>query len=279
MNSKITQEMVTTLVLDSTVTPSCYSCQPMINGYSRKLDIFRDFIMETPIIPSVTAESTAIDTIDDATTCTMQKDQETPADISITTVTSIDAAGPLVSGTSPATVADDEDAQALRTVSSSTGTSVTVTQSMQMFNQSHHLQLNNSVLSNVGGNQNETNIHIYGNPTIHLSSADLPALRVNSTRSPEIVLQDNTQSQPEHEYMGAGSTLVTSAPGSQVFLGVSENGSTTGVQTSITAARKVQGEASAYENQLSSCSSPCTQGKEDQQATSAFDAPQTPKSG
>ncbi|THU75441.1 hypothetical protein K435DRAFT_974829 [Dendrothele bispora CBS 962.96] len=140
---------------------------------------------------------------------------------------------------------------------------------MQMFNQSHHLQLNNSVLSNVGGNQNETNIHIYGNPTIHLSSADLPALRVNSTRSPEIVLQDNTQSQPEHEYMGAGSTLVTSA----------QNGSTTGVQTSITAARKVQGEASAYENQLSSCSSPCTQGKEDQQATSAFDAPQTPKSG
>ncbi|THU81255.1 hypothetical protein K435DRAFT_844806, partial [Dendrothele bispora CBS 962.96] len=227
--------------------------------------------METPIIPSVTTESTAIDTIDNATT--MQKDQETPAVTSTTTVTSIDAAGPLASGTSPAAaVANEEEAAALRTVSPSTGTSVTVTQSMQMFNGSYHPEFNNSVLSNVGGNKNETNLnnvyHIYGSPTIYCSSADLPALRVNSTRLPEIVLQDNTQSQPEHEYMRAGSTLATSAQ---------ENGSTISVQTGITAPRKVQREASACEDQPPNCSSPCTQCKEDQQATPAVDAPQTAK--
>ncbi|THU83598.1 hypothetical protein K435DRAFT_843978 [Dendrothele bispora CBS 962.96] len=246
---------------------------------ARKLEIFRDFIMETPIVTLVTAESTAIDTIDDATT--VQKDQETPAGTSTTTVTvtSIDAAEPLASGTSPTTVANEENAQALRTVSSSTGNSVTVTQSIQMFNGSHHLQFNDTVLSQFGGNKNETNVvyHIYGSPTIYCSSADLPALRVNSTRSPEIVLQDNTQSQPEHEYMRAGSTLATSALGSQVFLGVSEEDrSTNGVQTGITAPRKVQREAGACEDQPPS-SSPCTQGKEDQKATSAVDRDQTSK--
>ncbi|THU86532.1 hypothetical protein K435DRAFT_363981 [Dendrothele bispora CBS 962.96] len=147
--------------------------------------------METPI-----ADSTAMDTVDDANT--MQNGQETPAGTSTATVTSIDAAGPLASGTSPATMANEEVAQALRT----------------MFNGSYHPEFNNSVLSNVGGNKNETNIHIYGNPTINCSPADLPALRVNSTRSPEIILQDDTQSQPEHvnhRYMGAGDTLATTS--------------------------------------------------------------------
>ncbi|THU86524.1 hypothetical protein K435DRAFT_363819 [Dendrothele bispora CBS 962.96] len=216
--------------------------------------------METPIIPSVTAESAAIDTIDDVTT--MQKDQETPAGTSTTTVTSIGVAGPLASGTSPATVANEEDAQALRT----------------MFNGAHHPEFNNSVLSNVGGNKNETNIvyHIYGSPTINCSSADLSALRVNSTRSPEIVLQDDTQSQPEHvnhcQYMRAGSTAAS------ISTRVSEeNGLTTGVQTGITAPRKVQRAAGACEDLAPSCSSPCTQGKEDQQATSAVDGDQTSK--
>ncbi|THU76085.1 hypothetical protein K435DRAFT_846730 [Dendrothele bispora CBS 962.96] len=229
--------------------------------------------METPIVKPVTAESTAIDIIDDATI--MQKDQDTLAGTSTTTVTSIDAARPPASGASPATVANEEDAQALRTVSPSNGTSVTVTQSMQMFNGSYHPEFNNSVLSNVGGNKSETNVvyHIYGSPTINCSPADLPALRVNSTRSPEIVLQDNKQSQPEHEYMRAGSTLATTSAQDP------ENGSTTGIQTGITAPRKVQSAAGACEDQPSSCSSPCTQGKEDHQATSAVDAPQSSKSG
>ncbi|THU86534.1 hypothetical protein K435DRAFT_970253, partial [Dendrothele bispora CBS 962.96] len=211
--------------------------------------------METPIVTPVTAESesSAIDTIDDATT--KQKDQETPAGTSTTTVTSMDAAGALASGTSPATMDNEEVAQVLRT----------------MFNGSHHLQLNDTVLSQFGGNKNETNIQIYGNPTINISSADLPALLVNSTRSPEIVLQDDTQSQPEHEYMGAGSTLVTSARVSED----PENGSITGVQTGTTAPREDQRKAGVCEDQPPSCSSPCTQGKEDQQATSAVDAPQT----
>ncbi|THU86514.1 hypothetical protein K435DRAFT_363695 [Dendrothele bispora CBS 962.96] len=162
-------------------------------------------------------------------------------------------------------MANEEAAQALRTVSSSTGTSVTVTQSMQMFNGSYHPEFNNSMLSNVGGNKSEINniYHIYGNPTFNCSPADLPARRVNSTRSQEIVLRDDTQSQ----HMGAGSTLVTSVQNP-------ENGSTTGVQTGITAPRKVQREASACEDQPPSCSSPCTQGKEDQQATSAVDRDQ-----
>ncbi|THU86538.1 hypothetical protein K435DRAFT_970256 [Dendrothele bispora CBS 962.96] len=228
--------------------------------------------METPIVTPVTAKSTAMDTIDDATT--VQSDQETPAGTSTMTVTSIGVAGPRTNGTSPATVANEEDAQALRTVSSSTGTSVTVTQSMQMFNGSYHPEFNNSVLSNVGGNKSEINnvYHIYGSPTINCSPADLPALRVNSTRSPEIVLQDNTQSQPEHEHMGAGRTSATSAQDP-------ENGSTTGVQTGTTAPREDQRKAGVCEDQPPSCSSPCTQGKEDQQATSAVDAPQSSKSG
>ncbi|THU86525.1 hypothetical protein K435DRAFT_868196 [Dendrothele bispora CBS 962.96] len=183
---------------------------------------------------------------------------EPPAGTFTTTVTSIGATVPLASGTSPVTVANEEDAQALRT-----GTSVSITQSMQMFN------------GNIGGNKNETNLnnvyHIYGlkpNYLTHRSSADLPTLRVNSTRSPEKVLRENTQSQPEQEYMRAGSILATS-----------ENGLTTGVQSGITAPPKVQREVSTCEDHPPSCSSPYTQGKEDQRATSAVDVPQTSKSG
>ncbi|THU84164.1 hypothetical protein K435DRAFT_843791 [Dendrothele bispora CBS 962.96] len=213
--------------------------------------------METPTMTSVTVDSTVIDTIDHATTM-----QNNEADGSTTTMTTGS-----VSGTPATTVTHEEDAPASRTVSSSTRTSIAVAQSMQMFNGSTQTEFINSVLSNIGGNKNETNInyHIHGNATIHCPSTDsVAALRISSTGSSEI-LQDTMPFQPEHVNLGdirAGGTSATSTE---------ENSrSVTGIQTRITTPRRVQRESRACENQ-NGCSGPRTQGREDQQATSGVD--------
>ncbi|THU95543.1 hypothetical protein K435DRAFT_778938, partial [Dendrothele bispora CBS 962.96] len=80
---------------------------------------------------------------------------------------------------------------------------------MQMFNGSTQTEFIHSVLSNIGGNKNKTNIIVHGNATVHCSLTDLAALRINSVGSCEI-LQDPMPSQPEHEDMRAGGTSATS---------------------------------------------------------------------
>ncbi|THU96623.1 hypothetical protein K435DRAFT_891822 [Dendrothele bispora CBS 962.96] len=211
---------------------------------------------------SVTADSP--DTLDNATTV-----QNNQTDGSAMTVANVDVPGPLASGgTSATTVTQEDDAQALRNVSSGSRTSITVAQSMQMFNGSSQTKFINSVLSNVGGNKNETvthNVyHIYGNPNIYSSSTDLAPLRVNSVGSSE-VLQDARSSRPEHVNHGDMDTLATSSE---------ENRSANSIQTGIPTPL----EASACEDQAG-CSAPHTQGKENEQATPAADGDQTPKSG
>ncbi|THV06636.1 hypothetical protein K435DRAFT_848719 [Dendrothele bispora CBS 962.96] len=225
--------------------------------------------------PTANSDSIITGTIDHA--ATVQDDQEPlVSGSSTTTLTSVDASGslasgtsavtaisadapgPLASGTSTTTVANEEDDQTHRTVSPSTRTSVTIAQSMQMFNGSYHPEFNNSVLSNVGGNKHETNnvYHIYGNATVYCSSADLAALRINPTGSSEIVLQDATSSRPGHVNHGdtkTDSTLHTSAE---------EIGSTTGITTS----HRAQREPSACEEPSSRLGS-CTRGKKDQQTS------------
>ncbi|THV06645.1 hypothetical protein K435DRAFT_450190 [Dendrothele bispora CBS 962.96] len=213
--------------------------------------------MEALTMASATADFTVIDTIDNVTAV-----QDNQASGSASTVTSPDTPGPLTStstSTSATTVVNEEDA---RTVSLSARTSITVAQSMQMFNHSNHTELNNSVLSNVGGNQ--TNIIVHGNPIIRCSSTEGSAtLRINSTKSSE-ALQDVTPSQPQHSSVLANST--------------EENGSVTGIQTGITTPRRVQRESSACENQPGySGPRTSTQGKEDQQATPVADGDQTSK--
>ncbi|THU85266.1 hypothetical protein K435DRAFT_970790 [Dendrothele bispora CBS 962.96] len=224
--------------------------------------------METSTMTSVAVDSTVIDTIDHATTM-----QNNEADSSATTMTtsSVDVSGSLASGTPATTMTHEEDAQASRTVSSSTRTSIAVAQSMQMFNGSTQTEFINSVLSNVGGNKNETNIiyHIHGNATIHCPSTDsVAALRINSTGSSEI-LRETMSSQPEHVNHGdmrAGGTLATSTEENST--------SVTGIQTRITTPRRVQRESRACADQ-NGCSSPRSQGRHDQQATSGVDRYQT----
>ncbi|THU85263.1 hypothetical protein K435DRAFT_970789 [Dendrothele bispora CBS 962.96] len=180
---------------------------------------------------------------------------------------SVDVTGPLASGTPATTMTHEEDAQASRTVSSSTCTSIAVAQSL--FNGSTQTEFINSVLSNVGGNKNETNIiyHIHGNATIHCPSThSVAALRIDSTGSSEI-LQDTMPSQPEHVNHGdmrAGGTLATSTE---------ENRSVTGIQARITP-RRVQRESRACEDK-NGCSGPCTQGRKDQQTAPGTDGDRT----
>ncbi|THV00016.1 hypothetical protein K435DRAFT_935995 [Dendrothele bispora CBS 962.96] len=145
-----------------------------------------------------------------------------------------------------------------------------VAQSMQMFNGSSQTEFINSVLSNVGGNKNETNnvYHNYGNLNIYCSLTDLGSLHINSVGSSE-VLQSAASSRPEHVNHGDMNTLTTSTE---------ENGSANSVQTGIPTPLGVQGESGACEDQAD-CSSPRAQGKENQQATPAADGDQTSKSG
>ncbi|THV06635.1 hypothetical protein K435DRAFT_848718 [Dendrothele bispora CBS 962.96] len=231
--------------------------------------------------PTANSDSIITGTIDHA--ATVQDDQESPVSgPSTTTLTNVDASGPLANGTSTMTVigadapgpldsgtsttavANEDDAQALRTVSPSARTSVTVAQSMQMFNGSYHPEFNNSVLSNVGGNKNETNnvYHIYGNATVYCSSADLAALRINSTGSSEIALQDATSSQSEHVSHGdtkTGSTLHAST----------EEIRSTGIQTGVTTPHRIPRELSSGKDQTG-CLDACAQDHEDLQ-TPAID--------
>ncbi|THU80190.1 hypothetical protein K435DRAFT_874639 [Dendrothele bispora CBS 962.96] len=218
-----------------------------------------------PTMSSVTADS--FDTVDNATIV-----QDNQADGSAMTVANVDVPGPLASGgTSATTVTQEEDTQVLRNVSPGTRTSITVAQSMQMFNGSSQIEFTDSVLSNVGGNKNETNnvYHIYGNPNIYCSSTDLGALRVNSVGSSE-VLRGATSSRPEHVNHGDMNTATSTE----------ENESANSIQTSILTPLGVKGDSSACEDQAG-CSDPRTQGKEDQQTTPspAADRDQTSKSG
>ncbi|THU76378.1 hypothetical protein K435DRAFT_813452 [Dendrothele bispora CBS 962.96] len=180
---------------------------------------------------------------------------------STTVVTGSTSAGPqepLAGGASVTTVTDKQDAEALRT----------------MFHGSSHSEFNNGQFNNVG-RDNKTSIvyHIHGNATVCCSSTDLVASHITSTGSTKMVLQDSMPSQLEpehvdHQYTGAGSTLLTST--------AEESGSITDIQTGITTPHEVRRDASTCEDQRSrSC--PCTQGKEDHQATPTVD--QTTKSG
>ncbi|THU96258.1 hypothetical protein K435DRAFT_100586 [Dendrothele bispora CBS 962.96] len=245
--------------------------------------------METPM-SSVLTDSTVIDAIDHAT---MEEEDHglLASDTPTTTMTSVDVPGPLkgtsttttvicagpseppASGASVTTVTNEQDAEAFRTVSPSTRANVIVAQSVQMLHGSSHSEFNNSQFNNTGRDKTTIvyNIRVDGNATISCPSTDLAARRISSTGSTEIASQDNMPSQTEHashQYTGAGSTLVTST--------AEENGSTIGVQAGITTPHGAQRDAGACENPPSrSC--PCTQGKEDQQATSTIE--QTTKSG
>ncbi|THU96626.1 hypothetical protein K435DRAFT_858333 [Dendrothele bispora CBS 962.96] len=242
-------------------------CPQLFELIARPFDIIgrKAFRNLAPTMSSVTADSP--DTLDNATT--VQNDQ---TDGSAMTVANVDVPGPLASGgTSATTVTQEEDAQALRNVSPGTRTSITVAQSMQMFNGSSQIEFTDSVFSNVGGNKNETvthNVyHIYGNPNIYCSPTDLGALHINSVGSSG-VLGGAASSRPEHVNHGDMDTLATST----------ENGSANSIQTDIPTPLAVQGRSNACEDQAS-CSGPRAQGKENQQATPAADGDQTSKSG
>ncbi|THV00020.1 hypothetical protein K435DRAFT_794477 [Dendrothele bispora CBS 962.96] len=174
-------------------------------GYG--LGLFLD-AQSSPTMSSVTADSP--DTVDNA--IIVQNNQAGGSAASMTNVDCVP--GPLASsGISAKTVTQEEDTQALRNVSPGTRTSITVAQSMQMFNRSSQTEFINSVLSNVGGNKNETHnvYHIYGyNPNIYCSSTDLGALHINSIGSPEVRLRGATPSRPEQVNHGDMNTLATS---------------------------------------------------------------------
>ncbi|THU85261.1 hypothetical protein K435DRAFT_869457 [Dendrothele bispora CBS 962.96] len=158
---------------------------------------------------SVTVDSTVIDTIDHVTT--MQNNEDDGSATTMTT-SSVASSGPLASGTP----CDDHDSRGILKL---------LAPSVQalMFNGSTQTEFINSVLSNIGGNKNETNIiyHIHGNATIHCPSTDsVAALRIDSTGSSEI-LQDTMPSQPghvNHGDMGAGGTSATSTGKSFIVL-------------------------------------------------------------
>ncbi|THU79561.1 hypothetical protein K435DRAFT_523737 [Dendrothele bispora CBS 962.96] len=227
----------------------------------------------------VTTNSTVIDAIDHATS----EDHEPLTSVDVpgplsgtskkTTVINRDAgpSDPPASGTSEATVTNEQDAEVLRTVSPSACTNVIVAQSVQMLQGSSHSEFNNGQFNNAGrDNLNTINYHIHGNATIYCSSTDSVDRHISSTGSTKIVLQNNMPSQLEDvsdQYTETGSILASTAE---------EDGTTTGVQTGITTPHEVQRDASACENQPSrSC--PCPQGRENQEATSAVNGDRSTK--
>ncbi|THU89757.1 hypothetical protein K435DRAFT_968918 [Dendrothele bispora CBS 962.96] len=136
---------------------------------------------------SATSNRTVINTIDSAAIVKSEQGHpSTPGDPSTMTVT------------------NEDEAQALRTVSPNAGPSVNtvVTQSMQMFNGSYHPVFKDSVLSNVGGNKTETNVtnnyNITGDAIFHFSPGDAATLRIKSNGLSETVLHQDVSSQPDN---------------------------------------------------------------------------------